>query len=131
MEKQAQELYPNNKTFCGGVAQIAREAFIKGARLQKEADSELIEIAYNDGIAIGRSKQKEEMEERWLKDRDGCFWDGVEEGKKAMREQMMNGATDGVVVRDINGELAVTGIINLDGFAYGDKVKIVVVKAEE
>lgn len=39
MEKKAQELYPNNKTFCGGVAQVAREAFIKGARLQKEADS--------------------------------------------------------------------------------------------
>lgn len=39
MEKKAQELYPNNKTFCGGVAQIAREAFIKGARLQKEADT--------------------------------------------------------------------------------------------
>lgn len=39
MENKAQELYPNNKTFCGGVAQIAREAFIKGARLQKEADT--------------------------------------------------------------------------------------------
>lgn len=39
MEKKAQELYPNNKTFCGGVAQVAREAFIKGARLQKEADT--------------------------------------------------------------------------------------------
>lgn len=39
MEKKAQELYPNDKTFCGGVAQIAREAFIKGARLQKEADT--------------------------------------------------------------------------------------------
>ena len=39
MEKKAQELYPNNKTFCGGVAQVAREAFIKGARLQKEPDT--------------------------------------------------------------------------------------------
>ena len=39
MEKKAQELYPNNMTFCGGVAQVAREAFIKGARLQKEADT--------------------------------------------------------------------------------------------
>ena len=39
MEKKAQELYPNNKTFCGGVAQVAREAFIKGARLQKESDT--------------------------------------------------------------------------------------------
>ena len=38
-EEKANELYPNNKTFCGGVAQVAREAFIKGARLQKEADT--------------------------------------------------------------------------------------------
>lgn len=38
-EERANELYPNNSTFCGGVAQIARDAFIKGARLQKEADT--------------------------------------------------------------------------------------------
>lgn len=29
-EQRAQELYPNNRTFCGGVAQIAREAYVKG-----------------------------------------------------------------------------------------------------
>ena len=34
-EEKAQELYPNNSTFCGGVAQIARDAFAKGARMQK------------------------------------------------------------------------------------------------
>lgn len=35
-EEKAQELYPNNKTFCGGVAQIARDAFINGARMQRD-----------------------------------------------------------------------------------------------
>jgi hypothetical protein len=32
--------------------------------------------------------QKEQMMNEWLQDRDGCFWDGVAEGKKAMKEQM-------------------------------------------
>lgn len=38
--------------------------------------------------------QKEKMMNEWLKDRDGCFWDGVEEGKKAMREQLMMEAVE-------------------------------------
>lgn len=51
-----------------------------------------------DGIAqdcfkAGAEWQKAKMMEEWLKDRDGCFWDGVNEGKKAMEEQMMEGAT--------------------------------------
>ena len=29
--EKANELYPNNRTFCGGVAQIAREAYVKGS----------------------------------------------------------------------------------------------------
>jgi len=33
--------------------------------------------------------QKEQMMDEWLKDRDGCFWGGVEEGKKAMNDQLM------------------------------------------
>lgn len=35
--------------------------FIAGAKLQKQHDAELIEIAYNDGITIGMTKQKEQM----------------------------------------------------------------------
>lgn len=35
--------------------------FIAGAEWQKEHDAELIEIAYNDGITIGNTKQKEQM----------------------------------------------------------------------
>ena len=29
-EQRANELYPNDRTFCGGVASIAREAYLKG-----------------------------------------------------------------------------------------------------
>lgn len=36
-EQIAQELYPNNRTFCGGVAQIARDAFVKGYRANAPA----------------------------------------------------------------------------------------------
>jgi hypothetical protein len=30
--ERANELYPNSKTFCGGVASIARDAYIKGCQ---------------------------------------------------------------------------------------------------
>ncbi len=43
--------------------------------------------------------QKERMMDEWLKDRDGCFWDGVEEGKKAMEEQMMKDAKEIITVQ--------------------------------
>lgn len=35
-EQRANELYPNSKTFCGGVASIAREAYLQGCRDTKE-----------------------------------------------------------------------------------------------
>lgn len=38
-EERANELYPNNSTFCGGVASIARQAFIKG---WEEVERELL-----------------------------------------------------------------------------------------
>jgi hypothetical protein len=104
-EEKANELYPNNKTFCGGVAHIARDAFAKGARMQKEVDdkelSEKVSAAYQLGLS----------------DRE---------------KQMMAGAFDGEVVQDINGGLAVTSAnVNLDGFKFGDKVKIIIVKEEK
>ena len=42
------------------------DAFIAGANWQKQHDAELIEIAYNDGITIGMTKQKEQMM-KWAK----------------------------------------------------------------
>lgn len=38
-EEKANELYPNNSTFCGGVASIARQAFVKG---WEEVERELL-----------------------------------------------------------------------------------------
>lgn len=29
-EQRANELFPNDRTFCGGVASIARDAYVKG-----------------------------------------------------------------------------------------------------
>lgn len=41
-----------------------------------------------DAFIAGAEWQKEQDMEEWIKDRDVCFWDGVNEGKKAMYEQM-------------------------------------------
>lgn len=38
-EERANEIYPNNSTFCGGVASIARQAFVKG---WEEVERELL-----------------------------------------------------------------------------------------
>ena len=32
---------------------------------------------------------RQRAEQRWLEDRDGCFWDGVNEGKKAMEDAIL------------------------------------------
>ena len=56
------------------------------------------------------------------------FQKGVEEGKRLM----MEGAVEGEVVKDISNKLAVTAKnINLDGFRFGDKVRIIIVKEEK
>lgn len=48
--------------FCGSYeAWQVSDAFKAGAEWQKQRDAELIEIAYNDGITIGKFKQKEQM----------------------------------------------------------------------
>lgn len=53
--------------------------------------------------------QKERMMDEWLKDRDGCFWDGVEEGKKAMNDQMMKDAVEDALLLE-------RAWLTLDGF---------------
>jgi len=37
----------------------------------------------------GTKWQKEQDEKAWLEDRGVCFWDGVEEGKKVKKEQII------------------------------------------
>ena len=72
-----------------------------------------------------------QMMDEWLKDRDGCFWDGVEEGKKAMREQMMKEAVEGTI-----NNFPYPTIIELNKRIptkewYGEKVRIIIVKEDK
>ena len=55
------------------------------------------------------------------------FNKGVEEGKRLMMEV----AVEGEVVKDISNKLAVTAKINLDGFKFGDKVRVIVLPKED
>lgn len=103
MEKKAQELYPNNKTFCGGVAQVARDAFIKGARLQKEVDdkelSEKVSAAYQLGLS----------------DRE---------------KQMMKEAVEGEVMLNPYPTICLDDCKDYD-FKDGQKVRIIIIKEEK
>ena len=55
------------------------------------------------------------------------FNKGVAEGKRLMMEE----AVEGEVVKDISNKLAVTAKINLDGFKFGDKVRVIVLPKED
>ena len=86
-------------------------AFIAGAKWQKQHDAELIEIAYNDGITIGMTKQKEQMMKEAVEG-EVCIpnvWVEHKEGKEL------------VVRAEISKEL---------GFKFGDKVRIIIVKED-
>lgn len=83
---------------------------------------------------IGGAKwQREQIMDEWLKDRDGCFWDGVEEGKKAMEKQMMKEAVEGKIQMRYSGCLCAKTIraINEDKFKFGDKVRVIVIKEDK
>ena len=53
-----------------------------------------------------------------------------EKGWNDCKEEMMKKAVEGEVVKDISNKLAVTAKINLDGFKFGDKVRIIIVKED-
>jgi predicted glycogen debranching enzyme len=76
---------------------------------------------------------EEQMMDEWLKDRDVCFWDGVEEGKKAMEKQMMEGAVEGKIIKDIHNLLHVmSDVLPMPSeFKFGDRVKIIILKDDE
>lgn len=81
----------------------------------------------------GAEWQKEQMMDEWLKDRDGCFWDGVNEGKKAMEEQMMNRAVDGEIGYWNQSGLSIRLDQSLEKLGYDEdtKVKIIIVKEDD
>ena len=88
-------------------------------------------------VRHGANWQKEQMMDEWLKDRDGCFWDGVNEGKKAMSEQMMKEAVEMEVgcIDDLPLQLfCLSGkerVQFLSKYKKGDKVKLIICKEDE
>ena len=138
-----------------GKEQGYREGFLEGAKIQREEDNQLYETftttndleeaakKYAEGIVqredalmckqafiAGAEWQKEQDMDEWIKDRDGCFWDGVNEGKKAMREQMMKEAVEAMVTTNLANR-PVIYLDQLKGFQYGDKVRVIVCKKED
>ena len=73
------------------------------------------------------------MLESWRFDSTGCRppREAFIAGAEWQKEQMMKEAVDGEVVKDISNKLAVTAKITLDGFKFGDKVKIIIVKEDD
>lgn len=90
------------------------DAFIAGAEWQKK------QMELDGSVTLTESDFDAEKEK------------ASEWGYNLCKEQMMNGAVDGEIVKDITNMLAVTAKnINLDGFKFGDKVKIIIVKQDE
>lgn len=58
---------------------------------------------------------------------EGAFADGM----LAERERMMKEAVEGEIVKDISGKLGVTAKVNLDGFKFGEKVNVIIIKKEK
>jgi hypothetical protein len=85
------------------------------------------------GFMAGAIWQGAKMMDGWLKDRDGCFWDGVEEGKQAMEKQMMEGAVEGEITKDIHNLLHVkSDVLPMSSeFKFGDKVKIIILRNDD
>ena len=103
----------------------AAKEYMKKARKHLFDDSPIGRT--DDAFIAGAEWQKKQMMDEWLKDRDGCFWDGVEEGKKAMEEQMMKDAVEREVVQDLKGRFHVkTNAVSDILYQFGDKVKVII-----
>ena len=85
-------------------------------------DPDLLRSSTKEAFIAGAKWQAEQD------DRDVIFWKGMQYAY----DQLLKESVEGEVVKDINNKLAVTAKgINLDGFKFGDKVKIIVLKEEQ
>ena len=74
-----------------------------------------------------KDKTKVLTEEQCRKIRDDAF----ELGKDAMKQQLMKGAVEGEIVKDIANNLYIgKAKVNKNNFKFGDKVKLLVLKEE-
>lgn len=51
--------------------------------------------------------------------------------KDSERERLMKDAVEGEIVKDISGKLGATAKVNLDGFKFGEKVRVIIVKSNQ
>jgi hypothetical protein len=137
IEEKAKEYCPDDAYPFGPdiINKEVRDAFIAGAKWQAD-HTPLPEdtVIWNDGFKTGREvgarEQKEQDMDEWLKDRDGCFWDGVEEGKKAMKQQMMKEAVETELYWD-GDFLAIDLNMRELGYSEHDKVRVIICKKED
>ena len=102
--------YDGSDNFYDDVdVKASKDAFIAGPNWQKQHDAELIEIAYNDGITIGMTKQKEQMM------------------KEAVEGQVRKDDTIGYF--EFSNEQQFRSL--LEQFQDCDKVRIIIVKEDE
>lgn len=131
------------------------EAHIKGRLAVAEsraASSELYEgkkIAYNSILGVVRSLRADcaaqaqlvpsdvqEAAEKYAAEQtpveypnlydEGAIKTAYADGMLAERERLMKEAVEGEIVKDISGKLGVTAKVNLDGFKFGEKVRVII-----
>ena len=95
------------------------------------------DITMSEAFKAGAQWQKDQMNEAWLKDREGCFWDGVNEGKKAMKDQILKEAVEGKIYGDIKDQedepyeiWAESYSLPKDKFHLHENVKLVIIKGD-
>ena len=161
LEEEIKRYYSDEYAYITGnqptlsiVTNIARHFYELGRQSKEIVDAELVDLVDSyllehrcDILLCPRNGlmsfaelvaqwQKEKMEERWLKDRNGCFWDGVNEGKKSMKEQMLQEAVERIVKEDAGGYPYIDATELYDYTEdkplakAGDKVRIVIVKED-
>lgn len=97
-----------------------------GAKWQKQHDAELIEIAYNDGITIGMTKQKEQDD----KELSDLLTIAHLQGADQMKEQMMKEAEPAEIGYFNQRGLSILTDKSIEKMpvSEGDKVRIIIIK---
>ena len=69
-EQRANELYPNDRAFCGGVASIARDAYLKGCQETLDMTIKALKVFHTfdtfEQACLYAENIRKKMEENWL-----------------------------------------------------------------
>ena len=132
--EEAAEEYERKRQFAPDETEpeSIRKAFKAGAEWQ-------VEQFEKNRIAACDKQTKEEYDREIdfatgiieKEHRNPTFSDAIKYGMRLQKEQMMKDAVEGEVVKDISNKLAVTAKINLVGFKFGQKVKIIILPVEK